>query len=266
MGALYVKDVIYRASVILQDVAPQYSRWPEKEIVNWLNDGQRAIAKYLPMSGARVDAVKLTPGSRQTIISIAPASIKTSDGSVPASNVTGMQLFDVARNMGTDGLTPGKSIRLVAREVLDSQRNDWHTIASSAGVVEQFVFDPRTPKHFYVSPAVRASGGDVWVEISWLANPVDIPNTGTAGSPAYAYDGASTTAIGIDDKYLDDLVNYIVARAYQKDAEFSGNANLANMYVQLFLQSLNLQIMAATGQNPNLQVLPMNPTIPSAAK
>lgn len=266
MGTLYVKDAIYRSSVLLQDVAPQFSRWPEKELVNWLNDGQRAIAKYLPMSCSRIDAVKLTPGTRQTIISIAPASIKSSDGSVPASNVVGIQLFDITRNMGSDGLTPGKSIRLVSREVLDSQRSDWHTISSAAGVVEQFVFDPRTPKHFYVSPGVRSSGGDVWVEASWLANPVDVPNTGTSGSPAYAYDGASTTAISIDDKYIDDLVNYMVARAYQKDAEFSANINNAINYSNLFLQSLNAQVAAATGVNPNLQTLPLSPMLPAAAK
>lgn len=264
MPSVLVKDVIYRASVLLQDVAPQFQRWPERELVSWLNDGQMAVAKYLPTACARVDAIKLKPGTRQSIERIAASDVKPGDGSA-AAQVFGNFLNDVIRNMGADGLTPGRAVRLVSREVLDSQFSDWHT-RQGTGKIESFVFDPRTPKNFYVSPAVPAGGTAVWVEVAYLANPVLIANTGTPGSERYGMDSTDATTITVDDKYVDDLVNYILARAYMKDAEFSANAANANSYATMFLNSLNAQVQALTGNNPNLQVLPMNPALPAAAQ
>ena len=254
MGQTLVKDVLYRASVLAQDVEPQFTRWPEREMVTWLNDGQRAIYKYLPMAGSRVDAVKLAPGTRQHIGKILAANIVPGDGSTPA-DVAGQFLFDVIRNMGADGLTPGKPIRVISREVLDTQTAGWHS-AEVAGGVRQYVFDPRTPKVFYVSPPVPATPAQ-WVEIAYLAQPVNVPNTGTPSAPAYAMDGSSTVTITIDDQYIDDLVNYIVARAYSKDAEFSAKGELAVAYTNMFLQSLNAQVQALTGKSPNIKMLPL---------
>lgn len=263
MPSILVREVIYRSSVLLQDIAPQFQRWTERELVTWLNDGQLAIAKYLPTACTRVDALKLKPGTRQSIESILAANIRPGDGSTPA-DVYGNFLNDVVRNMGNDGNTPGRAIRIVSREVLDSQNRDWHTTPGT-GYVESFVFDPRSPKVFYVSPGVSAVGS-TWVEVSYLANPVSISNTGAPGNPRYNMDGTDTTTISVDDKFTDDLVNYILARAYMKDAEFSANANNAQAYATTFLNSLNAQVQAVTGNNPNLQVLPMTPTMPAAAK
>lgn len=260
MGQTLVKEVLYRASILLQDASPQFVRWPEREMVAWLNDAQRAISKYLPSSCSRIDAIKLSPGTRQSIASILAANIKPGDGST-AANVTGAALLDVVRNMGMDGVTPGRSIRVVSREVMDSQTPDWHT-NTGAVTIDQFMFDPRVPKAFYVSPPVHATT-PVWVEAAYMADPVQIAWSGVA---TYGMDGSSTAMISVDDKHIDDLVNYIVARAYSKDAEFAANQNLATNYTQLFLTSLNAQATALTGVNPNLSALPMNAQIPAAAK
>lgn len=244
-----VKDVLYRVSAQLHDISPQFTRWTQRELVSWLNDGQKAIAKYMPSSCARVDAVKLTPGTKQSIEKILAASIKPGDGGT-ASDVYGHFLQTVVRNMGSDGLTPGLAIRVVDREVLDANNPSWHS--SSGTAVTQYTFDPRYPKVFYVSPGVPSGG--LWVEISFLANPVDVASTGN-----YGMDGSDSTKISVDDKYVDDLVNYILARAYMKDAEFAANGNLAQAHAGMFTSSINAQVAALTGVNPNLQSLPMNP-------
>ena len=44
-ATILVADALYRASTQLQDMKPQFTRWTERELVMWLNDGQRAIAK-----------------------------------------------------------------------------------------------------------------------------------------------------------------------------------------------------------------------------
>lgn len=252
-----VKDVLFRVSSQLHDISPQFTRWTQRELVSWLNDGQKAIAKYMPSSCTRVDSIKLTPGTKQSIERILSANILPGDGSTP-SNVYGGYLQSVIRNMGTAGATPGKAIRLVDREVMDVNHPTWHSETASS--VSQYMFDPRMPKVFYVQPGVPA-GSQVWVEISYLADPVEISVVGD-----YGMDSATATVISVDDKYVDDLVNYILARAYMKDAEFAVNGNMASAHAQMFTASINSQVAALTGVNPNLQSLPMNPnaSIPAA--
>lgn len=249
-----VKDLLYRVSVQLHDISPQFTRWTQRELVSALNDGQKAIAKYMPSSCSRVDAVKLSAGTKQSIEAILAANIKPGDGS-SAANVNGHYLQSVLRNMGTDGLTPGKAIRIADREVLDVNTPDWHTQTGAS--VSIYTFDPRFPKVFYVSPGVP-SNTTVWVELSFLANPVEINPSGS-----YGMDGTDTTKISVDDKYVDDLVNYVLARAYMKDAEFAGNGGLAATHANLFTSSINAQVTALTGVNPNLRALPMNPNVPA---
>jgi hypothetical protein len=253
-GTILVKDAIWRVSGLLQDVSPQFTRWPETEIVNWLNDAQLAVTKFLPSATSRIDAVQLTAGTRQSIENIAFAKCKPGDGSTPAANILGTLFMDFIRNMGSDGATPGKAARLVDREVMDSQNPDWHTVTGA--VVTQFMFDPRTPRYFYVSPGVA---GTMWAEIAYNAQPIAIPNTGSAGSELYKVDGGSTTKISVSDEFLDDLVNYVCARAFMKNASFAGNGPNAQAYTALFTSSINAKVTAATGVNPNLQRLPLAP-------
>lgn len=256
MSNTLVKDVLYRVSVQLHDISPQFTRWTQRELVSALNDGQKAIAKYMPSSCARVDAVKLKPGTRQSIDTIQASDIIPGDGS-SAVKVLGNYLQGVIRNMGANGTTAGSAIRIADREVLDVNTPNWHSATGTA--VSIYTFDPRQPKVFYVSPGVP-SNTNVWVEVSYLADPVEISVSGN-----YAMDGDDTTTISVDDKFVDDLVNYILARAYMKDAEFAGNGGQAAAHVQLFTASINAQVVALTGVNPNLRALPLNPNLPTAA-
>jgi hypothetical protein len=257
-GTILVKDAIWRISGLLQDVAPQFQRWPETEVVNWLNDAQLAVTKFLPAACSRVDAIKLKAGTLQTIESIAAADCKPGDGSTPTVPILGTQLLDVICNMGSDGLTAGRSIRLISdgREVMDSQTPTWHSISATS--VTNFMFDPRTPRYFHVTPGVPANPA-VWVRAAFTAQPIPIPNTGSAGSELYLREGASTTKISIADEYIDDLVNYVCARAFMKNAQFAGSGPNAQAYTALFTSSLNAKVTALTGNNPNLQRLPFAP-------
>lgn len=262
-STILVKDVIGRASVLLQDI-PQFVHWPEHEIVDWLNDAQVAITKYLPASCSRLDSIKLRPGTRQSIEVIAAVDCKPGDGSTPAVPIYGTQWLGMARNMGADGVTPGKAIRVIKREDMDSQNPDWHTAANTAGVIRLFIYDPALPRYCYVYPPVPATP-NVWVEAPFTAQPIKIPNTGTAGSELYLLSGGSTATISVADEFVDDLVNYVVARANMKDVEWA-DGNKAVAFTNMFTGSLNAKVMALTGNNPNLQVLPFAPEPIGAAK
>lgn len=250
-STVLVKEVLWRAAALLQDTAPQFQRQPEHELVDWLNDAQVAITKFLPAACSRIDAVKLKAGTLQSIEAIAAVDCKPGDGSTPAVPVYGTQVLDVLCNMGADGLTPGKAIRLTERKVLDSQSPMWHTLTGSA--VSSWMFDPRNPRYILVTPGVV---GTQWVRMSFTAQPIKIANTGSAGSELYLYSGTNTTTISIADEHVDDLTDYIVARANMRETEWA-DTNKATAFAQKFLSSLNAKVAAITGNNPNLQQLPL---------
>lgn len=56
-STITVKEALWRAGVILQDVSPQFVRHPEAELVTWTDDAQLALFKFLPSSGSRIDTV-----------------------------------------------------------------------------------------------------------------------------------------------------------------------------------------------------------------
>lgn len=258
-SSIRVRDVLEQVSRHLTDFAPQFTRWTQVELLSFLNDGQRAIAKYLPHACSRIDVIKLKPGTRQSIATIDDADIIPGDGSTP-TDVNGNMLLSVSHLMGPNGATPGRVLRIVDRDVLDASQPGWHIApANSQDLPTQYTFDPRHPKIFYVCPGVPQST-TVWAEIAYLADPAAIPDGN------YAHDGGSDVRLSIDDKYSDDLVNYMMARAYMKESEFAANAALSASHTTIFTSSINAQATAMTGVNPNLTVLPMAPAIPAAAR
>lgn len=262
-ATITVREALRRVSNLLNDMSPQFQRFPEALLVDWLNDAHLAVAKYLPASCSRVDAVKLKPGTRQSIESIAAADCKPGDGSTPTAPVLGTQLLDVICNMGADGLTAGKSVRVVDREILDVTDPLWHARTSTAGI-SSFMHDPRTPMYFLVTPGVPASGS-YWAMVALTAQPARIPNTGAPGSELYAATGGNSLAIGLRDEFIDDIVNYTVARANMADLEWA-DGNKASNFIGLFLNSINSKVAAITGNNPNLSRLPFAPEPIGAAK
>jgi hypothetical protein len=248
-----VRTFLRSVCTTLQDISPQYSRWPEQELVVYANYGQAAIAKYLPQAGSRVDAIKLKPGTQQDLTRVLAADIIPGDGSA-AADTHGVSLLDINRNQGANGLVPGRVIRVVDRYTCDTNDPDWHTRTATA--VKEYLFDKNMPKTFYVSPGVPASPA-VWVNVSWLAEPIRIPAGGEKGSEVYLFDGASTTLLGIQDQWVEDLHNYCVAVALLKGSKNFQNLPKSQAHAGLFTASINAQAQVLAGVSPNLKTLPM---------
>lgn len=247
-----VKNLLWRVSVLTGDTAPQFQRFPEAELVMWLVDGQNAIAKYLPSASARTDAIKLTPGTKQSIDTVAAADCVPGDGINLSAPLYGISVLALVRNMGPNGTTIGKAINATSRDELDNIDEDWHT--KTGTIVADTIYDERIPTTFYVSPGVPSSPA-VYVEIQWVTLPKAIPAGGAPGAEVYAFSGSSTQTITISDKFLDDLLCYMLARAQLKDAKFA-DASKTTLYTQMFVNSINAQVKALTGSSPNLQHLP----------
>ena len=238
-----VKDILFAVSTQLQDVDPQFERYTQRELVTWLNEGQKAIAKYVPLSCSRVDAIKLVPGTKQSIHKI-PAARVLRDGVNPAEDVYGISVMSIICNMGSDGLTPGKAVRLSDHETMDAFYPNWP--AETGTEVVNYLYSPKTPQIFYVIPGVKPDAS-MWVDVQYTFNPPEVPTSGS-----YGMNGTDATTIGIDESNTDDLVNYILARSYAKDSE-SSNVAMATMYGNQFVSSINAQATAITGVNPNLR-------------
>lgn len=262
MGTILVRECLRQASDVLTDLNPQFRRWSQAFMVLALNSGCKAVAKYLPLSSARVDVVKLKPGSRQSIDSIASADVIPGEGGA-AWTMQSFGLQRLIRNMGDDGVTPGRPIPVVGREALDALDPDWMTreIDGEDGIFE-YTFDPQDPTTFMINPGVP-SGEAWWVELSHLRAPKPILAPG--GGVDYGHAGSNATALPVADEYFDDVLHYLLACCYTKDAEFPGSAALAAHFTNLFLAAINAKATVMTGVNPNLKLLPFNPALPATA-
>ena len=63
--AVQVSSILTRVKRILQDA--NGVRWPEEELLEWLNDGQREIIMLAPQAGSQTVVVTLVADSRQSI-------------------------------------------------------------------------------------------------------------------------------------------------------------------------------------------------------
>lgn len=246
-----VREFLRGVSNTLQDVAPQYERFGERELVTFANYAQRALAKFLPQAGTRVDTIKLVPGTRQDLTFIPAARILPGDGSAPADTY-GIAFLDIVRNMGANGLVAGRVVRGVDRQAKDANDPSWHLRTSTE--LREYIFDRASPRTLLVSPGVPAAG--LWAEVSWMAEPTRIPAGGAPGSELYAMDGASTALMGIQDLFIEDAHNYVVGMALLKGSKNTANLPKSQHHVALFTSSVNAQAKVLSGVNPNLRTLP----------
>ena len=136
------------------------------------------------------------------------------------------------RNLGSDGQTPVRAITITGRDVLDAFNPNWHK-ATKTNEVRHFVYDPRNPLVFYVYPPVNAG-----VKIETLVAEYPTPVTTTS------------SVLTISDIYSEPLFNYVMFRAYSKDAEFSSNSQLASGYLSVFNAIMGVKIQKDTAFSP----------------
>lgn len=254
-GTTLVREALRRVSVLLQDLTPQFNRWTQKDLVDWLNDGQAAIATYIPSACSRIDALKLRSGSLQSIESITPGDCKDIDGASPADAILGTKLLKLLCNMGSNGTTEGKAIRgPIDSRFYDQHSPYWRTQTYAGVLVNGYAFDPLAPRHFSVDPPVR-TGATVWVRAMYCAQPAKVPN---AGDEDYTAAGVNATLISIGDEFLDELVHYVCARAHLSSSELAQQTAYA-AFAGLFTAAINAKASVLTGTNPNLKRLPFAP-------
>jgi len=220
-GTLTGTNLLSRIKDTLQDTTSV--RWPEAELIRYINDAQREIVNFRPESSATTTNVQLTTGTKQTLPS------------------AGLRLIKVVRNMSAaSGSATGKrAIRIVNPDILNTQEPDWHdpTVSGDAAhttIVKHYMFDEDDPRNYYVYPGVA---GNAFVEVVYSASPTDL--------------SSASSTIGVDDIYANAIIDFVLYRAYMKDAEYAGNAQRASNHYQLFTGSISQGVQSSTLLDPN---------------
>lgn len=213
------QSIIRRAVETLQDSTSV--RWPIAELVRYLNDGQREVVLYRPDAMVTNAVLTCVAGTRQTIPS------------------AGGKLIEIVRNVASTSTK--KAVRMINREILDAQTPGWHNLTGSVDITH-FMYDPRDPKTFYVYPPATTLAQ---LDIVYSAYPTDI--TEPADGTLYS---AVSGNISLPDIYSNVLGDYILYRAYTKDAEYAGNAGRAQAHYGAFANALGIEIKGTTGVMP----------------
>lgn len=220
---MIASDITSRARILLNDI--DATRWIDSELFKWINDAQKLVAMMRPDASVATFVMTLIAGTRQTIPS------------------GGFRLLDIVRNVTTvTGSTPanqvvtvpGRSVRIVDREVLDTQDPYWHTATGSAEI-KHFIYDNRSPTLFYVYPPATTSAK---LEVVYSVAPTDV--------------AAAGDTLSISDIYQDVVLNYVMYRAYSKDAEYASNAALAGGYLNVVNQMLGIKTQKDVAYSPDL--------------
>lgn len=196
-------NLILRAQAILQDTTGQ--QWSEEDLLREVNAGRTMVAVMAPDACTVKRPVQLVEGVRQQL------------------PVDCIEAMGVTRNLGADGLTVGDVIFPIDLANLSGFIPGWEA-GTPATTISGFHYDPGLPREFIVYPPAVAG---VYVEVAMRVNP-----------SAIVYDDAGvwqTVGLGINSKYEEALLEFVLFRAYAKDSEDAQNLNRSSQHQQAFM-------------------------------
>lgn len=200
MALITSNEILQRVNKLLND--PLFTRWTKDELLNYLNDAQRAIVLRRPDSfTVDTDDFVCDTGTKQFL----PADA--------------LKLIDVTRNES------GRAVRgPYNRQVLDDNYDTWYA-GVDATEVQLYIYDERNPKTFYVYPGVQ-NGVKLTVVYSKAPDSID-----TAANESGA-------VIALDDIYVNAIIEWILYRSYAKDAEYAADPTKSQMHMNAFTTQL----------------------------
>ena len=213
MASVKIADVINKVELILQD--DTNVRWTAAELLGWANDSYREIVLARPDVNTLSGTFTCVEGTRQVLT---------------AGFSSALRLIDVVCNKAVSS-TKG-AVRLISRKILDDQRRNWHDLAAKSVDIEYFMFDPRLPKEFQVYPPATTAAQ---LEVLYASVPTGHTISGQT---------VPDEVIKIDDSYANCMVDYVLYRAYSKDAEYAANSQRAMAHLQAMQASLGVKTQA----------------------
>jgi hypothetical protein len=197
---------------VLEDASREH--WTLANIYQWIYEGELVLAEFAPK--ALTQTVDITLTSREVKHALAVGHSK---------------LIDVTHNLGSDGTTPGRAITFTGLDRLQAVRPSWRSEEGS--YVRHFMVDERDPRTWYTWPLVAST----WhVEARVIVAPAVVT--------------ALTDTLATDESYLPALIDYVLHRAYAKDAEEAANGQLSGAHYAAFASKIGMKIQKWAAASP----------------
>jgi hypothetical protein len=194
------------------------------ELQGWLNDSYRETVNLRPDANTATGEFTCAAGARQV---------------VTTTFASALRVIEVVRNTAT---TSAKgAVRLVNRRMLDDQRRNWYAETPTVDI-QHYMYDPRLPKEFLVYPPASTAA-----RLEVVYSSVPLAHTLTE---AQLINPTTADVIRIDDSYFNALLDYVLYRAYSKDAEYTANAQRAVAHYQAFQNALGVSAQTNAASQP----------------
>jgi hypothetical protein len=232
--------VTTRAGRILADQTNV--RWTTDELVSYAKDAVHQIILARPDAYPVTRAFTLTGGNTKQVIGMTAAADGLDVGAV--GHNPAVRLLRIVRNLGSAGLTP---IRETSRVAMDTEISTWHRVPSpgSAYSAQHYTFDNISPFVFYIYPCPPSTPA-YQIELVHSA----VPAMGGASL-------ATSIELGLQDHYINPLVDWVLYRAFSKDAEYAGNGERAAFHLNAFVQALQMTQLAGMQASAPAQATPL---------
>lgn len=203
------KHIVRSAQEALQDADGE--RWPAPELVRYLNDGQQVIATAVPAAVSRTLRFVPTAGQgRQTLPQGA------------------FLLLDVQCNAQGNWWP----VRKVDLRLLEASARGWRAMPPVRQVLHYSYSGDLSPNQFHLYPPPTA---DAMLDVLVAVYPDKVAEP--AGPTWHSVDGST----GLDARWDAALLDYVLYRAWSKDAEYGANAALAGARLQAFTAQVGVQ-------------------------
>lgn len=216
--AILASDIVAELGKQLNDI--NQVTWTDESIAEYINSAQQMIVSIRPDAYSIVTTMQLAAGTKQ---------------SLPAGAT---RLLNVKRNMGTDGLTPGRAVISSEMESLDLFNFNWH-FATQESVIKNFSYNEKSPMTFYVDPP---SDGLGWIELSVARVPVTIT------SPT------ALQNLSVEDIYYNHVIQWCMFRAYSIEIDSVSSQQRAGYHYQNFMDMMGQKFTKDIIYSPSVEV------------
>lgn len=213
-----VGQVVQRVKTVLQETTDEGVRWKNAELVDWLNDSYQSIASFRPDLASRNVVVTLEEGALQQI---------PSDGE---------RFLDGFSNMAES--SDYSVITMTDKKLLDGAVRGWAGMEPDINI-QHVMFDELDPKRFWVYPPA-ADGAEIRILYSAKA-PTHDTDLSRSGDDEYQ----------LPEGHLAASVEWMLYRAFSKDADNTSNLNRASVAYQSFMNLLGQKAKVDVSVSPN---------------
>jgi len=215
---MLARPIITQVSGELND--PTFITWAEADHIRNFNSARKQIVLVRPDAYSDLESVLLTPGSNTHSLP---------DGA--------LRLLKVTRNMGEDGLTPGRALRMVDMDSLNTFDRDWPKASKGKAAIREISYDDTIPRVFNTEPPAHATT-PVYVELGVSKLPVDMTDP-------------DADSLEIPDIYEQPMRQYMLHLAFGVEVESQASMIKSRSFLQDFYNSLGLKTKVDKGFSPS---------------